>query len=519
MLKELFKKMSRAGSDSRLNFGGFKIPADYETTHFLLAGTTGSGKTVALKNMLDVIRDRGDSAIVLDAAGDLMQLYYNKKTDKILAADDERSEKWSPWAELKSKSEIRTLANAIVPDGQGSGAEWNEFAQTVVASILQQIIEKRLDLHTQQILRFAIDAPLKTNPEIIPPRLGLDTLMQGTPAARIFGYGADKMAASIMGIVGAALSSWSLLDPAAGANSFSVRDWVTNAEHNPGFLWLTYRDLSAEFTKPLRRTWLSIAINSVLDLQPKKDRRIWLILDELPAAGFVSGLDSALARGRKYGLCCVAGIQSIAQLKDIYNDNKAQSLLSNFRSVLITAQGDAETAEYFSKQLGQREIERREFTEDDKGKRSAAERIVLENLVLGSELMRLPTLNAYVLLPGSHPIAKVKLEFPRNRAQAAQAFIVKVGDTIDKNIKGSDAQLVQQAAEKKAAKAAEKEAIKAVRAAEKAAGTEIKSDAESRPKKISDAGILEQTSGQEFYKAKKIDESKKFETPAADEIF
>ena len=67
---------SNKTSARRLKFCGLPVPSRIETVHFLLAGTTGTGKTLAIRSLLDSIRERGDRALVLDAGGDLMSLYH-----------------------------------------------------------------------------------------------------------------------------------------------------------------------------------------------------------------------------------------------------------------------------------------------------------------------------------------------------------------------------------------------------------------------------------------------------------
>ena len=62
-----------------------------------------------------------------------------------------------------------------------------------------------------------------------------------------------------------------------------------------------------ESLKPLITAWLDIAINALLSLPEKTDRRIWVILDELGSLQQLPYLTSALAEARKFGGCFVVG--------------------------------------------------------------------------------------------------------------------------------------------------------------------------------------------------------------------
>ncbi|NHE84388.1 type IV secretion system DNA-binding domain-containing protein, partial [Vibrio vulnificus] len=73
--------------------------------------------------------------------------------------------------------------------------------------------------------------------------------------------------------------------------------------------------------RPLISTWLAIASNAILGLNPDDDRRIWVIMDEMPSLHKLPELDSIIAEVRKFGGCYVIGLQSYAQLVKTYGKN------------------------------------------------------------------------------------------------------------------------------------------------------------------------------------------------------
>jgi len=68
--------------------------------HFLLAGTTGSGKTVAIENLLDGITARGDRAIICDPNGGYLSAFA-RDGDRLLNPFDTRSERWCVFNEFR----------------------------------------------------------------------------------------------------------------------------------------------------------------------------------------------------------------------------------------------------------------------------------------------------------------------------------------------------------------------------------------------------------------------------------
>ena len=143
----------------------------------------------------------------------------------------------------------------------------------------------------------------------------LEALVRGLPAQTLFDSGAARMLGSVRAIIGAYLAPYRFLPPGAGADAFSLRRWV---EGGGGWLWIPVRaDLSTAL-RPLIAAWIGEAVSAVLALPPDRDRRLWLLLDELAALGRVQSLSEALTQGRKFGLCAVAGLQTVAQLRGAY---------------------------------------------------------------------------------------------------------------------------------------------------------------------------------------------------------
>lgn len=108
--------------------GGVIVPRDLEAQHFLISGTTGSGKTQVINGMLRSIRKRGNRAVIADPAGGFYAR-FGQANDDLINPFDKRSVKWSPFAEIRADYDCERIAKAIIPDGTGSGGEWHHYAQ------------------------------------------------------------------------------------------------------------------------------------------------------------------------------------------------------------------------------------------------------------------------------------------------------------------------------------------------------------------------------------------------------
>jgi type IV secretory pathway TraG/TraD family ATPase VirD4 len=115
--------------------------------------------------------------------------------------------------------------------------------------------------------------------------------------------------------------------------------------------------------KPLIAAALDIASRAVLDLPPAsgnraEQTRTWFVLDELPLLGKIASLGTLLTNGSKHGAAVVAGLQTVAQLREAYGQHQAQTILATLGTWLTLRVSDPETADYMSRNIGDEEIRR-----------------------------------------------------------------------------------------------------------------------------------------------------------------
>jgi hypothetical protein len=122
-----------------ITLAGIAVEPQDETKHFKLIGTTGSGKSTAIRELLRTALARGDRALIADPDGGYLQRFYDPhRGDVILNPFDPRSARWDLFAELRDPYDADQLARALIPDAaESSGREWRAYARTFLASVLR----------------------------------------------------------------------------------------------------------------------------------------------------------------------------------------------------------------------------------------------------------------------------------------------------------------------------------------------------------------------------------------------
>ena len=401
---------SRSRDDMEITIGGIPISDESASKHIGFAGSTGSGKSTALREVLCTlacrVRERGDRVICVDNRGEFLSI-FGSPSDTILNPFDGRSVTWNPFAEVRDeKSDFRMLSRSLYPQKQNSQPEWDDFAKTLFGNVLMKLFYMKPD--PAEVLRLITLAE----------REEIEAFLDGTSSSISSSQENSKMFGGIRSTLAQALDAWYSL-PVDG--SFSLRRWVHEGE---GFLWLPYRPAQRASLQYLISGWIDLLINEILALDEDRSRKIWLICDELTAIGQIPSLIDALTLGRKPGLSVLMCFQSIAQLNDVYGKERAQTVISNARTKLVLAQGSHLDAQFWSDEIGKREYKEDEFSESSNSgssmgqghSRSAgssdsvSHRVKQDHLVLPSELVDLPDNSGFLRVAGAGGITPVSLQ-------------------------------------------------------------------------------------------------------------
>jgi type IV secretory pathway TraG/TraD family ATPase VirD4 len=372
----------------QLVLAGIPVPPPDENKHFKLIGTTGTGKSTAIRELLNRALKRGDRAVIADPNGGYLERFYDAdRGDVILNPFDARSLKWDVFGEIRNAYDFEQLARSLVPDGHGEDRIWQHYAQTFLAAVMRQAHGSGVRA-TTELYRLLVSAPIEE----------LRMMLEGTAAQPFVTAGNDRMFGSTRSVTTTAVTALRFINTQA-TPLFSLRRWVREGR---GVLFLPYHADQIDALRAMISTWMRIAILETMTLA-EGDARLWFVVDELDALGPIDGLKDALVRLRKFGGRCVLGFQSIAQVSGTYGRAEAETIVENCGNTLILRCSAAEgggTAQFASRLIGEREIIREQISKTSGWKSSSttttSEQHVTESAVLPSEIEQLPDLSGYL---------------------------------------------------------------------------------------------------------------------------
>ncbi len=388
---------------------GIGIRPDEEVKHFKLIGTTGTGKSTAIRELLARALDRGDRAVITDPDGGYLARFHDPgRGDVILNPFDWRSLRWDPFAEVREPYDAEQLASSLIPSTEdASGREWRGYARTFLTAVVRRCHESgRHD--AAELWRLIAMAPSTQ----------LRPIVAGTPAQPFLEPENARMFGSIRSVAASAAAALEHVQTQR-ARPFAVRDWI---DGDRGVLFLPYRASQIAALRTVIATWVRLAIFEAMSRE-NAGRRLWLIVDELDALGAIDGLKDALARLRKFGGRCVLGFQSLAQVSSTYGAGEAQTIVENCGNTLVlrcSASEHGGTSQFASRLIGEREVARRSTSRGRDGSglpggrgwrrsTSISEQRVTEPAVLASEIEQLPDLTGYLKTASSPAWLRVRL--------------------------------------------------------------------------------------------------------------
>jgi hypothetical protein len=402
-------KMARTQSDARSLFlGTVPIPNRLETRHLAMIGTTGSGKTTALRQLLDGIEARGEAALVYDTSGEFIAHYYRpERGDIILNPFDARCAYWSPFAEIAHPADADRIANQLITEtGQHDRDVWLETSRILVANMIRALW--REGNCTLPDLLNALQVRTKDD---------LKAWLGNSSSARTFAEDADRATGSVLFMLAKAANLIQFLRvDDSGGTPFAFRDFIHGLDERTGpkpWIFVPRKEDYFEASKPLLACWLECSASAVLGLPPSPDRRIWFVLDELADLPRVDNLARLLPEGRKFGAAVVLTFQALGQMRHRYGPQLAESMLGCCNTKLFLQTIDSETRVWASQTIGECEVEIQTMTDalaegDDKPHTTLSRTRKMRPAILESEL-RLPKFEGYLLFPDGLPVARITM--------------------------------------------------------------------------------------------------------------
>lgn len=365
-----------------------------EQAHTLIMGTTGSGKTRIVQDLVRQFNRNNEKAVIVDIKGDYISHFYDKERgDIILNPLDERGANWSFFEETDELRGFDTIAKTLMPDTRGDPF-WINAARTVfseLATISKGIIPTAGAFAT---------AVLKSDTKMI------EKYLRNTSAAKLINQDADKTVACVLMMLSVYLAPFKLYRKEG--RMFSISKWINDSNAKNILFISTSPDMKGSLN-PLVQLQIDIAITAICSSKNNHYNRTWFVLDEL--AYFdqaIPNLKDGLTMSRSFGGAFVLGVQDLASLSKIYGHDLSRVLANNCRNKMIMNIDDTYTAKWCSDLFGEGELlewneglsygshEMRDGVNSQKISR-------MKRAILPSEFAKLNTGSGYIKMPGFNP--------------------------------------------------------------------------------------------------------------------
>ena len=382
--------------DRRVRWGGHLLPREAETAHFLCVGTTGSGKTLTIKNLMrsvlpDVGRVPDQRALVYDAKQDVLSFLgsLNLQVPVVtLNPFDARGAAWAMGRDVTTVATALQVAEGLVPQERGANRFFSDAARDVVTATQLAFMQLAPGNWGLSDLLLAIDG--RGELEAI-----LSTTDRGRKTFALY-FSEERTAANILATIRSRLAP---LEPIAAlwqrsSHSLSLAEW----SRGQSVLVLGNDESVRVALDALNRVIFRRAVELVLARSESRDRRSWFFLDEVREAGKLDGLTSLLTKGRSKGACAVLGFQDAEGLRDAYGVHRANEIMGQCSNKAVLRLESFETAQWASRLMGDDErIEIRSSVNTDgtwqKRQRTRSEQRVKAEVVMPGEFLSLPPTN------------------------------------------------------------------------------------------------------------------------------
>ena len=335
--KQVKDRLIRLGKASDYVVGNMPLVKDMEMRHFLVTGSTGSGKTNLIHDLLQQVQKKMQPAIVIDQTGEMIAKYYNQsRGDIIFNPFDDRGSNWDFWQDCSDEIELERFSKILIGFNRKSSSSngdpfWENAAMSVFNCCIEFLRAQKSGDTSNASMKEIVDLVCNSN-------IGyLKTILQNTEAGRYLGKDSKQTAESIISVLTASVKPLKFLVNAdqdeenKQQNMFSIKQYFEKLKGgDDAWLFLATKPSNRSLTLPLIACMSELALLQLMDIGIDKQRRVWVVMDELASLGKLPSLSPLMSEGRKYGACVVAGMQSLNQVYEHYGQYSGSTIFGQF---------------------------------------------------------------------------------------------------------------------------------------------------------------------------------------------
>lgn len=323
-------------------------PADMWTRHVLVVGGVGSGKSTAMKPLIDKVVKARERLILFDPKGEFTKGFASPS---LIAPWDSRTCSWDVAKDMRNIGDMRRFAAAMIKEGQDP--MWANASRQILVGFMIYLNHTRGTDWGWQELADLLAIPqgnllpimTKFHPEAI----------RAVERASVTTHGILINLASFCSAIFDLAEAWGGVPK---ERRISFVEWTQGVGRHSQVILQghgAYPELTRGYVEGVVGV-ISAMVNSV-EMDDDPDRKLWFIADELGQMGRIP-IRPLFEVGRSRGVRCVVACQDLAQLEEIHGAQMVKALVSMSGTVLVGQMMQGDTAEQMAKALGTREVER-----------------------------------------------------------------------------------------------------------------------------------------------------------------
>lgn len=384
-------------------FGNLQLPSESATGHFLYIGTTGSGKTVSMKilmnSVLPLIESEEDHrAVMFDAKRELYAYLYCKlgfDEAKIHTFNpfDKRGVAWDVSKDIDSEAQSVELANALIPppEKEGDNAYFGKAARRITAGLIYSFILTSDKLQEQGKNR--IDWTLRDLILALRYEESIRHLLEKHEETSYLiskYFKNEKTINDVLSTIDTSISDFNVVASLweHATRKVSLKSWANDKKGS--IILLGWDKEHKKSLDPINRLIFQRLSDILINQSNSNTRRNWIFLDELrEISGGLNGLTQLLNMGREKGVACVLGVLDIKGLMSSLGENNAQEVTGLCDNVSALRIRSSSTANFLSEMFGNAEVKEQNITKDSQGRRSFQEHITERKTFLSGQFQKL----------------------------------------------------------------------------------------------------------------------------------
>ena len=334
-------------------WGGVSLPAEAATSHGLVWGAPGTGKTLLLLKLMQTVLPRigqghNQRAVVYDPKNQLLpSLRCMGLRCPVLVGNpfDRRAVKLDLAQEVMDEAMALTLAQSLVPmEATVHQPYFARTAQVVLSGLIQALMAIYPGTWTLRHLLLVAESAERIRATLAQvPETQRYVTQHAQPDK------AEETFQSVLSELGGKLEVYRPLAAAwertSGERTIRLREWV----QQESILVLGYDPDRSGAAAAANRIVLNLLAQIVLGLAPNqwqkqtKNRRFFVLLDEFETLERLERIGKLLAEGRDRGVCGILGLHAWSELKQHYGADGANAIIAQISNKVFLRVEEDET--------------------------------------------------------------------------------------------------------------------------------------------------------------------------------